>query len=197
MCQQRFRLLKHESCEEFEAMTEDWRSQHADLSKEHPAMRQLINQVIERDWMQLRCLREIDELQAQLWDAQANHQSELVTTLEKQLQSAYRYKTSAENSFARAQRTLEQFRKARLREYADRKKLQILAFDITERAIDRRLSQSLPDEMEDLDTPDVFNLFDDDVFITDTPEDDATTEQPHEQSQQSSLQSEDPPKQSR
>jgi hypothetical protein len=55
-----------------------------------------------------------------------------------------RYKTAAENSFARAVRILEQFVRARMREKNERRRLQIMEFNATERAVIQRFKQDVP-----------------------------------------------------
>ena len=110
---QRFLLLPGESQEQYDALRETWRKQY-DLSE--PAGPELVEILLERDWMQQRCTYKICRLEIQLAEAEAAEDENRVEKLEKRLINAYRFKTSAESSFQRALRALEAFRALRKRE---------------------------------------------------------------------------------
>ncbi len=113
MCQERFLLLPGESQEQYNSLRETWRKQY-DLNE--PAVPELVETLVERDWMQQRCTRNICKLEMQLAEAEALGDDDRIDRIERRLNNAYRYKTAAENSFQRAFRSLEQFRAIRKRE---------------------------------------------------------------------------------
>ncbi len=113
MCQERFLLLPGESQQRYDALRETWRKQY-DLNQ--PAVPELVKTLVERDWMQQRCTRNICKVEMQLAEAEAADDDKRVDRIEQRLNNAYRYKTAAENSFQRALRALEKFRAVRKRE---------------------------------------------------------------------------------
>ncbi len=110
MCQERFLLLPGESREAYDTLRETWRKQY-DLNE--PAVPELVETLVERDWMQQRCTRNICRLEIKLTDAEAADDDAAIEKIERRLNNAYRYKTAAENSFQRAMRALEKFRAVR------------------------------------------------------------------------------------
>ncbi len=113
MCQERFFLLPGESQEKYDALRNTWRKQY-DCNK--PAVPELVETLVERDWMQQRCTRNICRLEIKLAAAEAADEDVAIEKLERRLNNAYRYKTAAENSFQRALRALEKFRAVRKRD---------------------------------------------------------------------------------
>ncbi len=113
MCQERFLLLPGESQEQYDALRDTWRKQY-DLNE--PAVPELVETLVERDWMQQRCTRNICKLEMQLAEAEAAGDDDRIDRIERRLNNGYRYKTAAENSFQRALRALEKFRAVRKRE---------------------------------------------------------------------------------
>ncbi len=131
MCQERFFLLPGESQEKFDALRETWRKQY---HLNEPAVPELVETLVERDWMQQRCTRNICKLEMQLAEAEAAENDDRIDRIERRLNNAYRYKTAAENSFQRALRALEQFRAVRKREELTKHRLAVrerqVAFNI-------------------------------------------------------------------
>ena len=97
----------------YDALRETWRKQY-DLNE--PAVPELVENLLERDWMQQRCTYNICRLEIQLAEAEAAADENRIEKLEKRLVNAYRLKTAAETSFQRALRALEQFCVIRKRE---------------------------------------------------------------------------------
>ncbi len=113
MCQERFYLLPGESQEQYDALQGTWSKQY-DLNE--PAVPELVKTLVERDWMQQRCTRNICRLEMKLAEAETADDDNRIDRIERRLTNAYRYKTAAENSFQRALRALEKFRAVRKRD---------------------------------------------------------------------------------
>ena len=132
MCQERFYLLPGESQESYDALQQAWSKQY-DLNE--PAVPELVETLVERDWMQQRCTRNICKLEIKLADAEAADDDAAIEKIERRLNNAYRYKTAAENSFQRALRALEKFRATRKREEVIQTRIDIkrtqVAYEIT------------------------------------------------------------------
>lgn len=106
---ERFLLLPGESQEEFDELRDRWFKGYSDTD-EILILPMLVAAVVERDWLQRRCMRTICKLELSFAEAEAGNDQALIDRLEKRLANAQRYKTAAENSFRRALRELEQFR---------------------------------------------------------------------------------------
>ncbi len=122
MCQERFLLLPGESQEHYDALQATWSKQY-DLNQ--PAVPELVKTLVERDWMQQRCTRNICKLEIQLAEAEALGDDDRIDRIERRLNNAYRYKTAAENSFQRALRALEKFRALREQEQLAKDRLEL------------------------------------------------------------------------
>jgi hypothetical protein len=157
MRQEKFALLDYESRDEFKQLTEQWRGQYEEELDDNPALEPLITDVVEREWMQRRCLGRINSLESDLFAAEAANNRNEIEYLEKRLLNAMRYKTAAENSFTRAVRILEQFIRARLREKNEERRLAIQEYAVTEHALVQRVKHDIPTHYEmrlsDHDTP--------------------------------------------
>ena len=111
------RMLPGEKQEDYDALGAMWQAQYGPYVEDNPALVSLLNSLIDNDWMQQRCMRVVSESMARLFEAEAGGTSdEAVEKCERGLASMMRYKTSFENSFARALRAIEQFRATRRRE---------------------------------------------------------------------------------
>ena len=113
MCQEQFHLLPGESQEAYDALLETWQKQY---NLTEPAVPELVKTLVDLDWMQRRCRRNICKLEAQLLEAEDANDDARIDRIERRLTNAYRYKTAAENSFQRALRALEKFRSTRKRD---------------------------------------------------------------------------------
>ncbi|MBV9339361.1 MAG: hypothetical protein JO159_00555 [Acidobacteria bacterium] len=148
MCQERFMLLLGESQEAYDALHETWSKQY-DLNE--PAVGELVKTLVERDWMQQRCTRNICKLEIKLAEAEAADDDAAIEKIERRLNNAWRYKTAAENSFQRALRALEKFRTTRKREEVTQTRINIKRTQIGhEIAIKRaRFGVPLPERNND------------------------------------------------
>ena len=145
MCQERFLLLPGESKEAFDAVREIYLAQY---NLNEPAVRQLVENLTERDWLQQRCTLRICKLEYQLAEAEDAGNDELIDRIEKRLASAQRYKTAAENSFKRALQMLEQFRRTRTREKHEWRLRDVAEFRATEHALVARIKNDIDIEQE-------------------------------------------------
>jgi hypothetical protein len=141
MCQERFYLLPGESQEAFDTLHETWSKQY-DLNE--PAVPELVKTLVERDWMQQRCTRNICKLEMQLAEAEAANDDDRIDRIERRLNNAYRYKTAAENSFQRALRALEKFRAIRKREEVVQTRINIKRTQIGHEIACRRAKLGMP-----------------------------------------------------
>jgi hypothetical protein len=148
MRQQKFALLDHESRVEFKQLSERWNDQFASELQHHPALEPLINDVINCEWMQRRCLNHVNALQNDLFQAELSGNRSEIEYVEKRLLNAMRYKTAAENSFVRAVRILEQFVRARVREDNEQRRLAIQEYAVTEHALVQRVKHDIPTHYE-------------------------------------------------
>ena len=111
-----FFLLPGESEEEYNALAQQWRDEYAVLP-ESPALASLLDTLIKADWVQKRAFNSYCKSETALAMAEISHASqEEITEIFKRLQLTLRYKTSLENSFQRAFRAIEAFRKSRIAE---------------------------------------------------------------------------------
>ncbi len=144
MCQERFYLLPGESQEKFDSLCETWRKQY---NLNEPAVPELVETLVERDWMQQRCTRNICKLEMQLAEAEAAENDDRIDRIERRLNNAYRYKTAAENSFQRALRALEKFRALREQEQLAKDRLELredqIVYNIAYNAV--RLGLPMPE----------------------------------------------------
>jgi hypothetical protein len=140
MCQVRFLLLPGESKEAFDRLRKTYLTQY-DIDE--PCVPDLVETLTERDWLQQRCVLRICKLEAQLAEAEAGGNDELIDKVEKRLLSAQRYKTAAENSFKRALQMLERFRHIRIVEQQAARRNEIYEFSASERALVARDKQDI------------------------------------------------------
>jgi cell division protein FtsL len=148
MRQENFSLLEHESRNEFNQLSDHWKDQFENERDRHPALEPLIKDVIEREWMQRRCMNHVNALQNDLFRAEVSQNRGEIEYVEKRLLNAMRYKTAAENSFARAVRILEQFVRARVREDNEQRRLAIQEYAVTEHALVQRVKHDIPTHYE-------------------------------------------------
>ena len=122
MCQERFMLLPGESQEQYDALRQGLRKQY---DTAEPLVAELVETLAECNWIQRRCTQNICKLQLQLAEAEAANDDARIDRLERRLNNAFRYKTTAENSFQRALRALEKFRAVRQKEQVTKERLEI------------------------------------------------------------------------
>ena len=145
MRQQRFLLLPDESPEDFAALRKMWRTQY---DFDEPAAHSLVETLVERDWLQQRCTRRICDLEIRIADAESMNHEMRIERLEVRLQNAYRYKTAAENSFQRALRIVEQFRRVSIEDELERDYYQLAQFKAVQHALYCRFKSGMPAEVE-------------------------------------------------
>ncbi len=109
----KFFLIPDETEEEFLAHAQLWADEYAADSS--PAIQSLLQDLVEAHWLQKRASRRMFESETALAMAETDRQSpEIADEIFKRLRNIQRYKTSYENSFQRALRAIEAFRKNRV-----------------------------------------------------------------------------------
>jgi hypothetical protein len=109
----KFFLIPDETEEEFLAHAQIWADEYAADSS--PAIQALLQDLVEAHWLQKRASRRMFESESALAMAETDRDSsEMADQIFKRLRNIQRYKTSYENSFQRALRAIEAFRKNRL-----------------------------------------------------------------------------------
>jgi hypothetical protein len=100
-----FRLLKHESHEEFDKVHQSWIAQY---ESKDPGTVLLIEKLAQDDWFVRRAMRAICDIQERCLEAQSeNEPEEVIDKLERRLMLNVRYKTALENSFKRTLQQIE------------------------------------------------------------------------------------------
>ena len=149
MCQQHFRLLPGETEEQYAALHARWSKQY---DMDQPAVPLLVEALVQSDWIQQRCTRNVLELQARIAQAELDDPTNMqfIEFLERRLHNAFRYRTAAENSFTRALRNVEKFRKARVDEEMAEAYYDLDRYRTIESALARRWKYKMPlDDDED------------------------------------------------
>ena len=156
MCQEQFFLLPGESEEQYQALHARWSKQY---EMDQPAVPSLIDALVESEWIQQRCTRNVLQLQTRLAQAELKDPTnmELIEFLERRLHNSFRYRTAAENSFTRALRNLERFRKALVDEEMAEAYFDLDRLDVIERVLARRWKYDMPldDDEDDTDEDDL------------------------------------------
>jgi hypothetical protein len=120
-----FFLIGDETQEEFDAHAERWRAAYRDIAS--PALESLIETLIFADWLQKRAYRRVLESENALAFAELNRETpEVIGEIFKRLQTMLRHKTTLENSFGRALRAVEAWRKSRLAEELTKARTEII-----------------------------------------------------------------------
>ncbi|MDQ2842166.1 MAG: hypothetical protein M3Y72_14225 [Acidobacteriota bacterium] len=136
------RLLPGESSEEMDAMRAMWESQYGRYVEGNAGMALLLCTLGDADWVQRRCTRLFSEVMAQLVEAEAGDaDEERLAKLEKKLTLWTRYKTSAENSFQRALRAVEQFLARRRRESMQQQKIVVKVRETADKIASKMLKE--------------------------------------------------------
>ncbi|MDQ2773666.1 MAG: hypothetical protein M3Y57_01880 [Acidobacteriota bacterium] len=153
------RLLPGEKQEEKDAARGMWHSQYGKYIEANEGMISLLNSLVDSDWMRKRATRLNAEALVKLVEAEANGEDEeAVAKLEKKLLLWSRYKTSAENSFQKDLRAVEQFLARRRRESMQQQKIVISVIEKADNIASKKLKEGRFEPVGPLEgTPDALD----------------------------------------
>ncbi len=112
---EKFFLLPNEKQEDFDALAQSLADEYQEVDS--PGLQPLLKTLVEALWLQNRAYKKVFESEYALATAESNGNYEDAEKIFKRLLLMQRYKTSYENSYQRAFRTIEAYRKNRLATY--------------------------------------------------------------------------------
>lgn len=137
-----FFLTGDETQNEFDAHAERWRAAYRDIAS--PALDSLIETLVFADWLQRRAYRRVLESENALAFAELNRETpDVLGEVFKRLQTMLRHKTTLENSFGRALRAVEAWRKSRVAEELTKARTEIIVRTVRSKDRTSR-AQSVP-----------------------------------------------------
>ncbi len=119
---EKFFLLPDEKQEDFDALAETLAEEYKDVAS--PGLAPLLKNLVEALWLQNRAYRKICQTESAIFFLEQNREFEELDKTFKRLLLMQRYKTSYENSYQRAFRAIESFRKSRIAEFVARVRIE-------------------------------------------------------------------------
>ncbi len=117
-----FFLLPDEKQEDLDALAESLAAEYLNVAS--PGLEPLLQTLIEALWLQKRAYKKVHQSETALFIAESNGSHEDAEKIFQRLLLMQRYKTAYENSYQRALRAIEAFRKTRLAWYATQLRLE-------------------------------------------------------------------------
>ncbi len=129
-----FFLIPGETQEQFDALAQSLTDDYKDVAS--PGLTPLLETLVHALWLQKRAYKKVFESENALAMAEMSRESSEVTEkIFRRLLLMQRYKTSYENSYQRALRAVEAFRKSRIASFVTQVRIEQMTYSIGESKI--------------------------------------------------------------
>lgn len=126
-----FFLIPGETQEEFDALAQSLTDEYKDVAS--PGLTPLLETLVHALWLQKRAYKKVFESENALAMAEMSRESSEVTEkIFRRLLLMQRYKTSYENSYQRALRAIEAYRKSRIASFVTQVRIEQMTYSIAE-----------------------------------------------------------------